>query len=256
MKPTFIITSAVSCAVGVYDTPFRIRQTHGTIDSILRHYPDAQLILVDGGAKVDQQYDEMWTGLKSRVHASLLMDSNPQIEHLQKNFFSRAPSKNEMGGITGLTKSIAELTILINTLAAIRDNDDLKPIRETDRIFKISGRYQLSPLFETWIYNGNLPKNKYVFKERETSWMDKASQKAIGTEYGFCSRLWSMDISQLDDTIKLFETMLADVMEITKTHYIDMEHMLFKHLGTDNTMEIETLHVYGNIGPNGNLTYD
>jgi phage-related protein len=45
MKPTFIVTSAIDTNVGVYSPDIRILQTHETVNSIQKYFPDALLIL-------------------------------------------------------------------------------------------------------------------------------------------------------------------------------------------------------------------
>jgi hypothetical protein len=51
-------------------------------------------------------------------------------------------------------------------------------------------------------------------------------------------------------------TEVEDMMEISAEHYIDVEHLLYKHIGPDNAVELETTHLFGTIGPNVSLIYD
>lgn len=254
MTPTFIITSAINTPVGTYSLHQRIFQTASTVQSIINHYPDALLVLIDGGLAWDQN-DPMWQELKSRVNIFIEMWDHPQIQHLQ-GLFEKSPNRFEMGGTVGLTKSAAELTMMNAFLANVKTNPDLADVLKTDRIFKISGRYQLSPLFDKTVYESDTVKGKYVFKKADPSWMDKQSQEFIGTEFGYASRLWSFDINLIDDCTEKFEAMFHDCMEITQKHYIDIEHLLYKHIGPDNSVELQNIHLYGNIGPNGALVYD
>jgi hypothetical protein len=257
MKPTFIITSAINASVGAYTPLLRIYQTHDTITSILKYYADATIVLVDGGKEItaSDPIHEAWEALKARCHYNLSMSSNEQIKHLHTNFLDRVPNPNEMGGTTGLTKSVAELTLMAAVLDGIKNNDRLKDILNTDRIFKISGRYQLSPLFDPAVYESDLVKGKCVFRQRDASWMPDA-QQSIGTGFGFASRLWSFDVSQLDDVIVRFNSMIEDCVTISATHYIDIEHLLFKHFISTEPVEIEHTHLMGTIAPTGAVVYD
>jgi hypothetical protein len=262
MKPTFIITSAIDTNLGVFPPEVRILQTHETINSILTYYPDAVLVLVEGGNKIadfDQsnpnELSFLWAKLRGRCHVNLNMSSSDQIRHLHDKFFSQVQNKFEMGGMSGLTKTVAELTLMAGVFEALKNEEQLKPALESDRIFKISGRYQLSPMFDPAVYTSDAAKGKYVFRRRDPSWIEDAENK-IGTAFGFASRLWSFDTAQLDDVIEKFNVMIEDCLEITNTHYIDIEHLLYKHIGTDNTLQVEHTHLYGAIAPNGITVYD
>lgn len=256
MKTTFIVTCAINTNVGIYEPWSRIQQIHQTMDSIKQHYADAYIVLVDGGKPVeDAQQKNMLEGLKSRAHAFLDMTNNDQIHHLHSNFLDHLPVKHEMGGITGLSKSAAENVIMYNILYAISQSEDLKPAREVDRIFKISGRYQLSPLFDPTVYESQEAQNRYVFKQADASWMPDAAS-TIGVDRSYSSRLWSFPADMLDDCISRYENILNDCMEIAKTHYVDIEHLLYKHMGPAVSLELPYTHLMGSIAPNGTLIYD
>lgn len=252
MKTTWIVTSALVTDVGVYDTTARIIQTHETINSIQKYFPDAKIVLVEGGKQLPVD-NPLYDSLRARCHVNLDMTGNDQIKHLQENFLSKVQNRNEMGGATGITKSVAELTLMASVLDALKNHPDMKPATEVDRIFKISGRYQLSPLFDPAAYADVA--GRYVFRKADASWMKDAAE-TIGTDHGFSSRLWSFDIAQLDDVIDTFDAMIEDCLEITQTHYIDMEHLLYKHFHGDQVVELEHTHLYGTIAPTGTCIYD
>jgi hypothetical protein len=181
------------------------------------------------------------------------MAPNEQIQHLHTKFLDNITQKNEMGGTTGLIKSVAELTLMASFLDALKNDPQLEPIKKTDRIFKISGRYQLSPFFDPTVYEN--VSGKYVFRKRDASWMNDAKE-AIGTEYGFASRLWSFDTNQLDDVFDRFENMIEDCLKISVNHYVDIEHLLYKHFIDADPVEIEHTHLMGTIAPTGSVVYD
>ena len=145
MRPTFLITSAINTNVGAYTPLLRIYQTHDTINSIQKYYPDAMIVLVDGGKEITEpDLKAQWENLGKRCNMFLNMAPNEQIQHLHSKFLDHITQKNEMGGTTGLIKSVAELTLMASFLDALKNDPQLEPIKKTDRIFKISGRYQLS----------------------------------------------------------------------------------------------------------------
>ena len=252
MKTTWIISSAINTNVGVYDINARIIQTHETINSIQKFYPDAIFILVDAGNPMPDDL-ELFNRLKVRCQAYLNLTGNAQIQHLQSNFLNQMTNKNELGGATGLTKTVAELTIMSAVLDAFENQPDLAPALDVDRIFKISGRYQLSPLFDPAVYE--TAAGRYAFRKSDASWMSDAAE-AIGTDRSYSSRLWSFSPDQVADLTEKLEHMYQDCMEISMQHYVDIEHLLFKHLYSVNNLELEYTHLFGSIAPTGTLIYD
>jgi hypothetical protein len=213
MKTTFIVTCAINTNIGIYDPGFRILQLHQTLDSILRHYADANIILVDGGkpirateqSELRHQYDQ----LIKRAHAYLDLTDHEQVQKFHENYLDKINIRHEMGGTTGLIKSAAENIIMLNVLVALQNSPDLESFRNVDRIFKISGRYMLSPMFDSSIYETTEAQNLYVFKQRDPSWMADALT-AIGVEHGYSSRLWSFPAGLLEDCIQRYENIITD----------------------------------------------
>jgi hypothetical protein len=252
MKTTFIVTSALITKIGIYDLTSRLQQTHQTLDSIYARFPDAKIMIVDGGEPGLKNIDHpLLANLKDRVGAFLDLSDDEQIMHLHS---IQVNHQREMGGVAGLVKSMAEMSIFSQALNLIRDHESLKPMKEVDRIFKVSGRYQLSPLFDPRIYD--LAKGKYVFKERTPSWIANAGAE-VGTEYCYQSRFWSFDSCLLDQTIDSYEAMMEDLQaQADANKYIDVEHLLYKHIGNAQTMEVDYVHFMGTIAPNGTMIYD
>lgn len=253
MTPLFIITSAVNTNIGIFDPGTRMFQTAATIDSIKKIYPDSKILLVEGGEPFDEE-TPFWKNIKARCNAYLNLQSNDQIKFLHTQYFRTATNKQEMGGMSGLSKTIAELTLMHNVLTQLHTNDELSDLIKVDRIFKITGRYQLSPMFNELVYEDQ--NDKYIFVKRQKSWIENAVEN-LNVDSQFSSRLWSFGINKLDEAVEIFEDMVQDCMEITTKHYIDMEHLLCKHFGkSEDCIELEHTHLFGNIGPNGMLIYD
>ena len=195
--------------------------------------------------------NDLYNRLKARCHVNLNMTDNDQIKHLHSSFLDQMQNKSEMGGTTGLTKSVAELTIMAAVLEALKNSPDMAPALDVDRIFKISGRYQLSPLFDAAAYENTA--GKYVFRKRDASWM---TDNAVGAEFSFSSRLWSFTPDLIDDLTNRLDAMIEDCLEISMSHYIDIEHLLYKHIGPDNAVELDHTHLMGSIAPTGTVIYD
>lgn len=254
MNPTFIITSAINTQAGCYPPEIRILQTQETINSIYEFFPDAFTILVDGSnQRLNQQPPQGWNQLRDRANVFIDMTSNEQIEFLHQEIMDKNPNRTEMGGMNGIAKTMAEITLMLNTFEAIKEHPELDRARASDRIFKISGRYKLSPLFTP---GDHYHHDRYVFKKADASWIPNA-QEVVGTDHGFASRFWSFDRLLLDDVMNKYEAMMNDAHAIAdQGKYIDIEHLMYKHIGTEKTVQIPFTHCMGTIAPNGLMIYD
>ena len=252
MKTTFIVTSALVTDIGVFDLTTRLQQTHQTLDSIYAKFPDANVLLVDGGkTELKTTQHPLLESLKDRVGAFLDLTDDDQITHLHS---IPTNHKRELGGIAGLVKSMAEMTIFQQALLTLRDYEQIAALKDVDRIFKVTGRYQLSPLFNPEVYR--VTKGKYAFKERTPSWIPNPLE-TVGTDHCFQSRCWSFDVSLLDEVIDKYDRMMEDLQALSdENRYIDIEHLLYKHIGPDNAIEFDYVHFMGTIGPNGTMIYD
>lgn len=251
MKTTFIVTSAIITNMGVYDPVSRMQQTHQTIDSIYKKFPDANVLLVEAGdIKIKEVTDTIWTNLRNRVSAYMDLTDDETLMYLKT---LPVNSPREMGGPSGLIKSMSETVAMHRALSTLKGADGLKDLREVDAIFKLSGRYVLSPLCKPGelYYPG-----KYLFKIAEKSWIPNALEN-IGTDHLYQSRFWGFDAALLDDAVETYERMMVDLEAIAdQDKYIDVEHLLFKHFGTAKAVQLQTLHCMGTMAPNGTMIYD
>lgn len=245
MKTTFIVTSAMITNLGVYDPLSRMQQTYQTMDSIQSKFPDAKILLVEAGdIKIRGVQDSIWADLRDRATAYLDLTDDETLQYLKTLPVSH---NREMGGPSGLIKSMSECVAFHQALIKIRDVAALADLKNVDRIFKLSGRYALSPMFNPtdWDHPG-----QYVFKQRTRSWMPEGG-------YLFQSRLWSFDAALLDQTIASYEVMMTDLEQLAEANkYMDVEHLLFKHIGPDHSKELEYTHCMGTMAPNGTMIYD
>lgn len=254
MKTAFIITSAINTAAGIYPPEIRVLQTHNTIDSIKKFFPDALTILVEGSSqRLSDNPPQGLDHLRSRVNYFVDMTNNEQIAHLHTSIMDQNPNRTEMGGMNGMAKTIAELTLLSNVLEGIATHPDMEAVRGVDRIFKISGRYMLSPMFRP---EEHFHHTKWVFRQRDPSWIQNA-QQVVGTDYFYASRFWSFDRLNLDEARDKYQAMTGDAHEIAEHgSYVDIEHLLYKHIGPDRSVELKHTHCMGTIAPNGMMIYD
>jgi hypothetical protein len=254
MKTTWIITSALNTSAGVYDAKARVAQTHETMNSILNFYPDAQFVLVEGGKPFDREVP-YFAELLQRCHLFVDLRDDERLGYLHKAIFDTVTIETETGHILGITKSLCELTLLAVVTEAFAAGKVPNALLEVDRIFKISGRYQLSPLFEPAVYEGI--GDKYVFLKRQPSWIPDPLD-GVGVAEWFSSRLWSFTPRRVREVAAKIVAMHQDLQDLgfRKRVLVDLEHVLFKHFRDDDVLELDHTHVMGNIGPSGRILYD
>ena len=175
--------------MSVFSHQERFAQTIETFKSIQKYAPESTIIISD--TSVEALPDE-W------------------IQEILKycKFFINLSEDNTLRNLSnqGL-KSPAECLLFLNTLKTI------KPLiadhtLDADRIFKLSGRYELNEGFNIDAYQGL--NGKYVFKRRVQSWM--------GPNLSLLDvRLWSFDAQLLDKTEEMYSNALQHTSDRKST---------------------------------------
>jgi hypothetical protein len=254
MRTTWIITSAVHTGAGIYDSTARILQTHATVNSIAGFFPDARIILAEGGKRPERE-DPMFDELRARCHAFVDARQSDDIRRLHANVFDRV-DPTEGGGLSGIAKSLGEAALMAGVLDVLEREPSAAAMLDVDRVFKISGRYQLSPLFDPSAYRD--AGDKYVFAKREPSWIEDAA-RMIGVDHYFNSRLWSFSPARMHEVSEGFRRMIREIQEIMAMNgaaYTNVEHLLFKHFRGQDAVELDHVHVMGTLAPSGVIVYD
>lgn len=230
MNAAFIVTSAINTNLGLFDIETRIQQTNRTLCSIHDYAPNSKIIFVEGGEKSNDQY---------------VID-----------FFKDVKSKSCLFGITnelgipsnfGPSKSLNDVILTKRALESLINNKF-----KVDRIFRISGRYQLSPVFDLKVYEQDNIKNKFIFKKKDKSYIPDSK-----IEYCYQSRLWSFPYEKAEETLFYLEKMVIDLIEAIKNkEYLDFEHVLYKNIPQNKIHELDLIHVFGVITSNGHIVYD
>jgi hypothetical protein len=254
VRTTFIITSAINPGVGLFNPEQRINQTIQTVSSIKNAFPQSNLILIDGGKSFQEDLDNFLI-LKSKINLYLNMHENIQIKNLHNNFFSKIKNKYELGGNAGGLKTLSEICLMREVFFLLKNNKNLLNFINVDAIFKISGRYVLSPAFNKQVYLDALLSNNFVFRAPEKSYLEKI-KKDFGIDKNISTALYGFNINLFDAVIKKFEVILNDFLTINKTHYIDLEHLFFKHFGSEkNIIFLNLINVFGCLGSSGTFIY-
>jgi len=233
-KYTFLITSAINTKFGVFDAETRLNQTVSTIQSIKQRVPDADLFLLEMSA------------------IALTQDQSNTLEPLVKSIvnFNSDPSVVGLYNSTDnwdIVKNVTEVMCFGKALKNLHRS--LNQFSNTQRIFKISGRYGLNNNFDIGYYDQYNIQNHIVISNQKNSQFD---YNLTLISHQFMSRLWSWPVSLMEEVITVYDDSLAYMGErISAGGYADIEHCLYKFLDKEKVMQKTPLGIFGNIGPNG-----
>jgi hypothetical protein len=244
-KNVVLLTSAVYSNYGIYKPAERIQQTLETAKSAKKYIPGAVLILVDN-SKVDVQNDDSdeFNELVDLVDYYIDNSDDEDIKYFHTNVTNYDIGKNAMEAL-GMMKA---LTYIAN------DNDMKKAVIGADRIFKLSGRYQVTDKFNINTFSNASTKDKYVFKKSQPSWINPAD---TGVNTMLQTRLWSFTPNLLLDAMTLYKNIIECMVPMFNAgKYIDNEHAMSKFIPKDKLVEVDTVGLQGNIAPNGMMIID
>lgn len=245
MKNIVLLTSAVYTNYGIYNPAERIQQTLDTAKSAKKYIPGAIVILVDN-SKTDVQNDTSveFEELIDLVDYYIDNSDDEDIKYFHNNVANYDIGKNAM-----------EAMGLFKALNFIRgDAEMMKEIDSATRIFKLSGRYQVTDKFNISNFDNTNTKDKYVFKRAQPSWINPAD---TGVTTLLQTRLWSFTPSLFIATIDMYKNIIENMIQLfNENKYIDNEHSMSKYIPKDRLVELETVGLVGNIAPNGMMIID
>jgi hypothetical protein len=244
-KNTVLITSAIYTNYGIYNVEQRIQQTLATALSARKYIPDSVIILIDN-SKVDVQNDESaeFEALLDAVDYYIDNSDDPDIQHFHNNVQNYDIGKNSMECI-GMLKALTHIST---------DPELMEVIESSNRIFKLSGRYEVTDKFDISQFDNVNTQDKYVFKQAQPSWIP---DKDTGVDRLLQTRLYSFTPSLFADTIVLFKEIINNMFAtFNQQKYIDIEHSMAKYIPRDRLVELETVGLQGNIAPNGAMVID
>lgn len=245
MKNIVLLTSAVYTNYGIYNPIERIQQTLDTAKSAKKYIPDAVVVLVDN-SKTDVQNDTSveFEELIDLVDYYIDNSDDTDIKYFHDHVTNYDIGKNAMEAL-GIMKA---LTYIAN------DEDMKKVVNDADRIFKLSGRYQVTDKFDITKFSNENTRDKYVFKKAQPSWINPAD---TGVNTLLQTRLWSFTPSLLQPTIDMYKQIIDTMFSLfNQQKYIDNEHAMSKFIPKDRLVEVETVGLVGNIAPNGMMIID
>jgi len=245
MKNIVLLTSAVYTNYGIYKPQDRIKQTLDTAKSAKKYIPGSVVILVDN-SKVDVQNDTSaeFEELIDLVDYYIDNSDDDDIKYFHNNVANYDIGKNAMEAM-GLMKALT----YINS-----DEHMKKEIDSANRIFKLSGRYQVTDKFDIANFDNANTKDKYVFKKAQPSWINPAD---TGVTTLLQTRLWSFTPSLFIETTEMYKNIIENMIQLfNENKYIDNEHSMSKFIPKNKLVELETVGLVGNIAPNGMMIID
>lgn len=230
-KISFAITSAINTKFGIYTADQRLQQTIDTMKSIREKVPTAQIIILESGNRAISA--EQFSSLSKYANYIIDFTNEEDVKQIHTTINNH-----------DVVKNTTEMLCFIKFLKIAVDN---KLFDGIERIFKMSGRYQLNDNFDINFYNDK--SRKIVVKEKLKSQFPLATTLI---EHQYMTRLWSFDTSMVSDIIDKYTDMLQySVDRLNNNGYADIEHCLYKFLDSNTVVEVQTIGVSGNIAPNG-----
>lgn len=253
MKFLFLIGSALKHfqegQFSAFTEQERFNQTLETIKSVREKVPNSYIVLFE--CSHDSIDEEKKNILKEKTDLFLEFYDNPVIKQIYENI-KETPNFMIYG------KSLLETTGLLNTLYTIQKNNLLG---DSQRIFKLTGRYLLNNSFNIEDYQSKFFEGKYIIKRYQYASKDEDSQNFYSYLYGskgmIVTGLWSFDRSLFSDAVKALESSFSYMEKMIQfTSGIDIEHSLDWFIDKDNAIIVPDLGltvVKGMTGENGGV---
>lgn len=199
-KKLFIISSSINTKYGKYDTGTRFQQTLNTIKSVKDKAPGCKILIFE--LSIDKLSQEQINQLNVDYYIDNL--DIPDLVDIYNI------------GSEGVVKNISEVYAMNKLLVYMKENDFHNKFT---RIFKLSGRYEISNNFNMAVYDDL--DECYTFN-------------AVHSHKYYNTRLYSFSTSLLDNYIETFKNVMIDINNMRYNGgYIDIEHSLYKNINPD-----------------------
>lgn len=239
MHTAFFITSAIVTGHGVFSPEQRLAQSLQTLASINAHAPGARCIWLEMASQpLPPAFKDR---LLQAVHYFIDFHAEPVVQAIYHQSSS-----------ADVVKNLTEMHCFAAGLAHALQAGWLQGVQ---RVFKISGRYQLQPPFELALYARPELAGRCVFKHPLPSQF--APEVTGGQHWQYMSRLWSFDAASAPQVIERFVHMRAAMLaRLQAGGYIDIEHLLHAHTPPWQVISLPQIGVAGPLGPTGQTVVD
>lgn len=218
-----VVTSSLHPGVGVIPLQDRLDQTLRGLEIIREKIPNCFIIVSDVSI---EPCDDAKRLVAQKADMIIDFSGNPQSIELSK---------------AGL-RSHSELIMIKATLEWIKQALDVSNVK---RIFKNSARHTITEEFNIADYDNPEMVGKYVFKDSVNSWIKPGEWRL------YEGRLWSMDATQIDHYLSEWDNMYNDC-----DGTVDIEHVYYRYLKPENTIEVPMVWVEGYVALNGRYQKD
>jgi len=229
-KHLFIVTSTLNATMGVFDYETRINQTLDTLRILREKVPEAIIVLTDSSPNnVD---DSVLGQLSKYSNLNIMFQQDRDLVTLAN---------------AGL-KSQAENVLLHKTISLFKSNPDLMRVMSSvKRVYKMSGRTNLTDNFDIARYDDPALYGKYTFKKRMYTWLPIDAMAAADVDHLLITRMYSMCISLLDNYYQILPKMFKSINE----YGIDTEHAHYKHIDKQYLIEFDEIYCQGTMASTG-----
>jgi len=216
--------------MGVFDYETRINQTLDTLRILREKVPEAIIVLTDSSPNnVD---DSVLGQLSKYSNLNIMFQQDRDLVTLAN---------------AGL-KSQAENVLLHKTITLFKSNPDLMRLMSSvKRVYKMSGRTNLTDNFDIARYDDPALYGKYTFKKRMYTWLPIDAMAAADVDHLLITRMYSMCISLLDNYYQILPKMFKSINE----YGIDTEHAHYKHIDKQYLIEFDEIYCQGTMASTG-----
>ena len=261
MKFLFLVGSALKHfqedKFSAYDEQQRFEQTLKTIECIRNKVPNSYVVLFECSSRpIDENQKDI---LKEKADLFLEFYKEPVLKQIYENLEAR-PELITYG------KSLLETRGLLNTLYTIKKHNLFS---DSQRVFKLTGRYLLNDDFDIQDYESKFLEGKYIVKRYEylpqetENYDEKELENVYAYLYGargmMITGLWSFDRVLFTEIVEALERAFVYMEKMLQfTAGTDVEHSLYRFINKKNVIDIPNLGltmVKGMSGKNGGVYY-
>ena len=259
MKFLFLVGSALKHfqedKFSAYDEEQRFQQTLETIECIRKKVSESYVVLFECSSKpIDEKQKDI---LKEKADLFLEFCEEPVLKQIYENLEKR-PELITYG------KSLLETRGLLNTLYVIKKHNLFS---DSQRVFKLTGRYLLNDDFDIQDYQSKFLENKYIIKRYEylpqeaENYDEKELENVYAYLYGakgmMITGLWSFDRMLFNDAVEALEKAFKYMERMIQyTAGTDVEHSLYRFINKRDIISVSNLGltmVKGMSGENGGV---
>jgi len=244
MKFLFLVGSSIKHfqenAFSAYTEEQRFEQTLETIECIRKKVSESYVVLFECSyISIDEKYKNV---LREKCDLFLEFFDEPVIKQIYENIEKR-PELITYG------KSLLETRGFLNTLYVIKNHN---LFNDSQRVFKMTGRYLLNDDFNIDDYKSKFFEEKYIIKkydylpQESENYNEKELENVYAYLYGasgmMVTGLWSFDkmlFGEIIDALQKAFIYMEKMLQFTAG--TDVEHSLYRFLNKKNIVSIPNL---------------